>query len=43
VTSSHSAELLDLRKRNKTLETENEIHPLVRDLASDGVPVAVTC
>jgi transposase len=60
VTTTESAELRELRRRNKTLETENEIlrrpaayfareispemkYSLVRDLAADGIPVAVTC
>ena len=60
MTQSESAELRELKKRNRLLEQENEIlrraaaylrpghhpkmmYPLVRDLAADGIPVAVTC
>ncbi|QTE28061.1 IS3 family transposase [Pengzhenrongella sicca] len=60
VTVSESAELREMRRRNRLLEQENEIrarggvlcpgapagkmmYPLVSELASDGIPVAVTC
>jgi len=53
-----SAELRELKNRNRLLEQENEVlrrgvsvsrrqpkmmYPLVRELAVDGIPVAVTC
>ncbi|WP_453976363.1 IS3 family transposase, partial [Brevibacterium pityocampae] len=55
-----SAELRELRRRNRLLEQENEVlrraaaylsqanlpkrlYPLVRELAADGIPVAVSC
>src|SRR6476660_455573 len=59
-TTGESAELRELRRRNRLLEQENEVlagrgvsvavepagkrlYPLVKELAADGVPVAVTC
>jgi putative transposase len=61
VTKTESAELRELKRRNRLLEQENEVlrraaayfaqahlpggtmYPLMRELAGDGVPVAVTC
>ncbi|WP_257949105.1 IS3 family transposase [Brevibacterium aurantiacum] len=59
-TSDESAELREMRRRNRLLEQENEVlrraaaylsqanlpkrlYPLVRELAVDGIPVAVSC
>ncbi|ATO61330.2 hypothetical protein BB737_27855 [Mycobacterium avium subsp. hominissuis] len=59
-TTGESAELRELRRRNRLLEQENEVlrraaaylsqsnlpkrlYPLVKELAADGIPVAVTC
>ena len=59
-TTGDSAELRELRRRNRLLEQENEVlrraaaylsqsnlpgklYPLVKELADDGIPVAVTC
>ncbi|AZU02291.1 IS3 family transposase [Brevibacterium linens] len=59
-TSDESAELREMRRRNRLLEQENEVlrraaaylsqanlpkrlYPLVRELAADGIPVAVSC
>ena len=60
-TAGESAELRELRRRNRLLEQENEVlrraaaylsqaqpagkrlYPLVKELAADGIPVAVTC
>ncbi|WP_142278645.1 IS3 family transposase, partial [Mycobacterium sherrisii] len=58
--TSESAELRELRRRNRLLEQENEVlrraaaylsqsnlpkrlYPLVKELAANGIPVAVTC
>ncbi|MEZ0367433.1 IS3 family transposase [Mycobacterium sp. pUA109] len=58
--TDESAELRELRRRNRLLEQENEVlrraaaylsqanlpkklYPLVKELAADGIPVAVTC
>ncbi|WP_086008413.1 IS3 family transposase [Mycolicibacterium vanbaalenii] len=58
--TGESAELRELRRRNRLLEQENEVlrraaaylsqanlpkrvYPLVKELAADGIPVAVTC
>ncbi|WP_101953261.1 IS3 family transposase [Mycobacterium intracellulare] len=58
--TSDSAEVRELRRRNRLLEQENEVlrraaaylsqanlpkrlYPLVKELAVDGIPVAVTC
>ncbi|MGV0582091.1 IS3 family transposase [Mycolicibacterium elephantis] len=58
--TTESAELQELRRRNRLLEQENEVlrraaaylsqanlpkrlYPLVKELAADGIPVAVTC